>query len=142
MQLAHGWTTLAIKTNIFAVAAVVPALLWIVPKYGAMGAVWVWVALNTGYMLVQISLMHLRLLPSEKWSWYSQDVAMPLAAAAATVGLCHWAIPTGLGSLKELSVVLTASSCVLASAAFSAPMVRKQITRHLSSTIKSLYKRQ
>jgi O-antigen/teichoic acid export membrane protein len=127
IQLAHGWTALAIKINIVAATIVVPAILWIVPKYGAIGAAWVWVALNAGYVLVGISLMHLRLLSDEKWRWYSQDVAIPLATAAATAGLCRWAIPNDLGKFSELSAILIASGCVLAIAAFSAPMVANHL---------------
>lgn len=39
-QLAHGWTGLGVKVNIVAVAFIVPAILWVVPRYGAEGAAW------------------------------------------------------------------------------------------------------
>jgi O-antigen/teichoic acid export membrane protein len=130
IQLAYGWTKLSIKINIVAVTIVVPAILWIVPKWGAIGAAWVWVALTASYVLVQTSLMHLRLLRGEKWLWYSQDVAIPLGTAAVTAGLCRWVIPNGLGKFDELCAVLTASTCVLGAAALSAPMLRHQLALH------------
>ena len=138
MQLAHGWTTLAIKVNIVAVAVLVPAILWVVPKYGAIGAAWLWVTLNGGYLVFAIYFMHRRLLPTEKWRWYRQDVAIPLAAAAATAGLCRWAMPEDLGRLGELGVLLISSGCVLIAAALAAPMVRHQLAQYVPGRIKSI----
>lgn len=130
-QLAHGWTTLTIKVNIVAVAVLVPGILWAVPKYGAAGAAWMWVTLNTGYLIFGIYFMHRRLLPTEKWRWYVQDVAIPLVAATAMAGLCHWVMPEHLGKMIELGVLLTTSGCVLIAAALAAPLVRYQLVRHV-----------
>lgn len=138
MQLAHGWTTLTIKVNIVAVTVLVPTILWVVPKYGAIGAAWVWVTLNAGYLMFDIYFMHRRLLPTEKWRWYRQDVAIPLAAATATAGLCRWAMPDDLGRLGELGVLLMSSGCVLITAALVAPMIRYQLARHVLGRIKSI----
>lgn len=69
-QLAHGWTSLTVRINIVAVAIIVPAILWATPRYGAEGAAWVWVALNTSYLLVGIHFMYRRILTREKWRWY------------------------------------------------------------------------
>ncbi|MFH1635961.1 MAG: oligosaccharide flippase family protein, partial [Chloroflexota bacterium] len=101
-QLAYGWTSLPLKVNIFAVAVIVPALLWATPKYGAIGAACVWVGLNVGYVTITIYFMHRRLLPTEKWRWYWQDVAMPLIAATATAVLLHWATPSFSGIPAQL----------------------------------------
>lgn len=81
LQLAHGWTTLALRANVVAVVILVPALFIVVPRYGALGAAWTWVALNTGYVLLLAQLMHLRLLPGDKWRWYRADVVLPAAGA-------------------------------------------------------------
>jgi O-antigen/teichoic acid export membrane protein len=80
-QLAHGWTSLMVKVNALAVAVLVPAIFWVVPRYGAVGAAWIWVALNAGYILIAIQLMHRRLIPGEKWRWYVGDVLLPSAGA-------------------------------------------------------------
>lgn len=80
-QLAHGWTSLAMNTNVLAVGVLIPAIFLVVPHYGALGAAWIWVALNAGYVLITIQLMHLRLIPEEKWHWYLTDVLFPLSGA-------------------------------------------------------------
>jgi O-antigen/teichoic acid export membrane protein len=136
MMLAHGWTTLTIKVNAVAVGVVVPAILWVVPRYGAIGAAWIWVSLNAFYVLITISLMHRKLLTAEKWRWYREDVAIPLTAATSAAFLCRWAMPQHLGRLGEVTVILITVSCILTAAALAAPLVRSQIVRHMPSKIR------
>jgi O-antigen/teichoic acid export membrane protein len=131
MQLAHGWTSLTIKVNIVAVSILVPAILLVVPVYGAIGAARIWVTLNAGYVILAIPLMHRRLLCDEMWRWYSRDVVVPLVAAASAAFLCRWAMPQDLGKFGELSMLLTSSICVLIAAVAAAPMVRGHLARYL-----------
>jgi O-antigen/teichoic acid export membrane protein len=138
MMLAHGWTTLAIKANTIVVCVLVPAILWVVPRYGAIGAAWVWVLLNTFYLIFTISLMHRRLLPAEKWLWYREDVVTPLVAATGVALLCRWLVPNQLSRLGELSALFISSVCVLLGSALAAPAVRDQLTKHLSRTLKPI----
>jgi O-antigen/teichoic acid export membrane protein len=124
-QLAHGWTSLALKVNAAAVALLVPALFWVVPRYGALGAAWVWVVLNGGYLLVNVGLMHKSILRQEKWRWYGQDVALPALAATAVLALLHGMAPAArlerLSWVAYLSVVLLVT---LVASAFSLREVR------------------
>ncbi len=136
MQLAHAWTSLTIKVNCIAVAMLVPAILWMAPKYGAIGAAWVWVALNTSYLVFVIYFFHKRLLPNEKLRWYWQDIFMPLAAALGTAELCRWVMPANLGRLVEFSVLFISSGCVLMVAAFAAAIVRIQIFKYMPGRFK------
>jgi O-antigen/teichoic acid export membrane protein len=131
LQLAHGWTSLTIKVTIVVGILIVPAILWVVPIYGAIGAAWMLMATNAGYLIFSIHFMHRRLLPGDKWRWLVWDVAIPLAAATAAALLCRWAMPHDLGKLGEFSVLLITSMCVLIAAAAAAPMVRHQLTRYL-----------
>lgn len=90
-QLAYGWTGLAVRVNIVAVSFIVPAVLWAVPRFGAIGAAWAWLALNAGYVLVGIHFMHRRLLPGEQWRWYRDAIFKPLAAGSITLLIFrHW----------------------------------------------------
>lgn len=84
LQLAYGWVSLGIKTNVVAVVVLIPAIFWVVPKYGAIGAAWIWVVLNAGYVLIAMQFMHRRLLVREKWSWYFSDVILP---ASGSIGV-------------------------------------------------------
>ncbi|HEX2543241.1 MAG TPA: oligosaccharide flippase family protein [Ramlibacter sp.] len=84
-QLAHGWTRLAIVVNVIAVALIVPAMLYWVPRHGALAAAWIWLGLNAGYTVFAISAMHRRIIPAEKWKWYLQDNLLPALAAVAVL---------------------------------------------------------
>jgi len=134
MQLAHGWTSLTIRINTVAVVLLVPAILWLVPIYGAIAAAWTWVALNAGYLVFGIYFMHRRLLPTEKWHWYGQDIMIPLGAAIAASLLCHWAMPSDLGRIGELGVLIVSSGCALIVAAAAAPLVRSELAKFAVGT--------
>lgn len=85
MQLAHGWTGFALRVNMVAVCIIVPAIVWAVPRYGAIGAAWVWLILNALYVLVGVHFMHHRLLHGGKWRWYCDTVFKPLIIGTITV---------------------------------------------------------
>lgn len=90
-QLAHGWTGFAIRVNIVAVCFIVPAIIWAVPRFGAIGAAWAWLVLNAGYVLIGMHFMHRKLLPGEKWRWYRDAVFKPLVIGSITVlALRQW----------------------------------------------------
>lgn len=131
MQLAHGWTSLTIRINTVAAILLVPTILWVVPAYGAIGAAWVWVILNSGFLVFSIYFMHRRLLPTEKWLWYRQDIVIPLVVIIAAALSCRWLIPDDLGRVSELGALIVSSGCVLIVAAVAAPLVRKQLGQHL-----------
>jgi O-antigen/teichoic acid export membrane protein len=78
LQLAEGWTSLALRCNFIMGMFLIPLLLVLVNWYGAIGGALTWLIVNTIYVLVAIQLMHTRLLPTEKWAWYFNDVLKPL----------------------------------------------------------------
>lgn len=121
-QVAHGWTSLTNRINLFAVFLIIPALIWTVPHFGAMGAAVVWVCLNTGYVLIGVRLMHRRLMPGELSVWNKDDVSKPLLAgmaaalltALATQGLGPNWLSDGfclaVGSLSVIAASISSSS--------------------------------
>jgi hypothetical protein len=60
----------------------IPAMLLLVPRWGAVAAAWIWLALNVGYTLCAISVMHRRILVAEKWRWYVHGMLLPLLGGA------------------------------------------------------------
>ena len=75
LQLAYGWTGFAIKVNTVAVILLVPAIFLVAPRYGAVGAAWIWALLNFGYVTVGMHFMYKKLLQNEKWAWYWNDIS-------------------------------------------------------------------
>ena len=86
LQLAHGWTKLAFYKNIVAVFILVPLMLWMVQMYQGVGAAWVWVILNLGYIIFEVPIMHRRLLKGEMGKWYRRDIILPILIVT-TIGL-------------------------------------------------------
>lgn len=112
-QLAHGWASLAVRINIVAVALIVPAILWATPRYGAEGAAWVWVSLNAGYVLIGIHFMYRRILGTEKWRWYAQDVFSPLIVGIAAASAAAHLWSTESGNLADLRLIAFAALLTL-----------------------------
>jgi len=134
LQLAHGWTSLAIATNTIAVVLLVPALLVVVPTHGMPGAAWIWVLLNAGYLVFGVQLMHRRILPSDLWTWYLKDVGAPLGAAFLTTGLSSLILPAHSGRV-ELVLMLAATLVVsLGVSAAAAPDIRRLGVRFMGGS--------
>ena len=132
LQLAFGWTGLGLRTNMTAVAILIPAILWIVPKYGAVGAASVWVALNAGYVLISIQFMHKRLIPNEKWKWYFGDIILPVSGALAVTLLANEFKPIGYQSRWDWFVFLLMSAgLALAASTALAAEIRTNAIRSL-----------
>ncbi len=109
LQIAHGWTRLAVWMNGVAVAVLAPAVYFMGERFGAVGVASGWLTLNLLYVIVGVQLMHRRLLPGEAGRWYALDLGMPLAASVAGVLLVRIiASPatTRVGALAVLSAAV------------------------------------
>lgn len=82
--LAYAWTRFVVYQNIIAVLLLIPAMLWTTIHYGAIGAAWIWVILNAGYICISIYFLHKHLLVTEKWTWYKKDLGFPIVSVAIT----------------------------------------------------------
>ena len=138
MQLAHGWTSLGLIINSITVLVFIPAILWIVPQYEAIGAAWIWVALNAGYVFIGIHFMYHRILCNEKWIWYFVDILFPLIVASVTAMACRWIMPEQSGLISEIFVVLMCSLAVVTVTCLSAPLIRKQLIYFFTSMTRNL----
>ncbi len=118
LQLASGWTALAVRINALALAVSVPALVLSVNYGGALGAASVWFALNLFYVLVGMHLMHLRLLPREKWRWYAIDVVLPIGVAFASAGSVRIFSDSIVGAVCALTLSLLVTATVLIGSGF------------------------
>lgn len=136
LQLAHGWSGFAARVNLVAVIVLVPAILWATPRYGAIGAAWVWVILNASYVLIAIHFMHRRLLPREKWLWYGRDLALPILTAALTVSFFQLMSLDSPTILVELGWLLVAGAITVTTAAFAVPTLRCTIIQKISNRTK------
>lgn len=140
LQLSHAWTGLIIRTNIVAVALMVPALLWSVPRYGALGAAWIWVALNSGYVLIAMQFMHRRLIPKEKWRWYLSDILLPTGASGCVMLAAKFFQPAIYQSRVSWFVfLLIAGAAATALAVAATESTRSQVVRLIQRSLQWEY---
>lgn len=118
LQLAHGWTSLALSLNVAAVVVFLPLLTITTERYGAEGAAAIWICINAGYLVFGVNVMHRRVLRGEKLRWLWQDVAVPLAAAGLAVMIARAVVPLpvsriGTGALLIVVFGLAVLVCAL-----------------------------
>jgi len=131
LTLAYAWPGYAVRQNIVAVILLVPAILWATPRYGAIGAAWIWFILNAGYVLLGMHYLHRHLLKHEKWNWYSRDIGLPawVVALVAASSMLH---PDDLSAAGELAWLLASGTAALLGSAFAAPSLRARLRLAIS----------
>jgi len=133
LQLAYGWTRLALVGNTAATLLLAPLIYFMSIKYGGVGAAIVWVILNALYIGVVVTFMHRRLLPSELWRWYRYDIGQPLFATATIGSLWNLLIPTSESGWLTVPELMLASIAMFAAAVVAAPEIRSLTIRWLPS---------
>ena len=133
LTLAYGWPGFAIRQNLVAVTLLIPTVLWAVPRHGAIGAAWVWVALNAGYLLVAAPYLHRRLLRAEMWRWYSRDIVSPAVAAVAVGAAANFLLPAARGPAADLATQAATALAMVTAAVACAPDLRPVALRRLNA---------
>lgn len=128
-QFAYGRLDLTVKTNLAAVCVLAPAMYLASLHFGAMGAAWVWVLINVGYILGGMPFMYRHLLGNERWKWYRDDVLLPLSAASLTGGLLWYAGPQSFEGPLQLAWPLIAGLLMLVASVVAAPALRVYLFR-------------
>lgn len=127
LQLAHGWTRLSLYKNILAVLLFVPALWVMVSRFGAAGAAMVWLGLTLGYFLIEVQVMHRRLLRGAQWRWYVVDTALPALVSGIVVGAARIILVPGTQPLAGLVLIGAAGALALGLSALALPEARRTI---------------
>ncbi|MFN2566682.1 MAG: lipopolysaccharide biosynthesis protein [Gemmatimonadaceae bacterium] len=129
LQLAAGWTRLAMYANLVAIAFLLPATVVLAARYGAVGAAIVWVVLNAGYATIGVGIMHRRLLRGELRRWYLADLGLPLAASVAGAGAVRLVAPAPSTAPAFFGVVALALVVSYLAAAAATPVGRDVLRR-------------
>lgn len=135
LQLAYGWSMFSAKVNTVVVAVMIPALFWVVPHYGAIGAAWVWVAITSSYIFLSLPIMHHRLLPKEKWHWYGRDTALPTVAAATVVYAGVWIHAVGTSRFVEAVWLIVIGVSSFSAALLSTSSFQKMILQYFREKV-------
>jgi O-antigen/teichoic acid export membrane protein len=87
LQIAYGWTSLALYLNLVAAVINVPLLFWLISGYGIFGAGVAWLIVAAFLFSLAIPLMHRRLLSNDQISFYTVDILGPMAASAISAAV-------------------------------------------------------
>ena len=93
IQLAFGWTRVAIISNFASLLLVFPLILLLFPRFGSLSGPITWSVINFGLLVAQTSVLHHKALRSEAKKWYLVDAGLPLLASFLTVAAIRQAIP-------------------------------------------------
>lgn len=85
LQMAHGWTSLALKLNVIFIVTLIPAMWLAASEYGAVGGAAVWLVLNMLCFALVPYLMHRKLLAGQLGRWYLYSAAVPFLVCAALI---------------------------------------------------------
>ena len=131
LQAAAGWPALMVYTNSAAAIVLVPAILIMVPTYGAPGAAFVWLVLNAGYLVFNVPVMHRRLLRGEQGRWYRDDLGRPVAGALVVVIVGRVLMPDARSMWISGSWIAGVGLLALLVCAALAPQVRTVLSGRL-----------
>lgn len=135
LQLANGWTRLAVGMNAASLLLGIPFCLWAVPRYGIAGAAWLWFLINLASTVIGIPLMHRRLLRGEMAAWYLHDVLPPVLAAAAIAPTLHFLLPTLPRSFFGITLLSVASLATLGASALACRAMRDAAMTRLRTAL-------
>jgi O-antigen/teichoic acid export membrane protein len=127
LQLAFGWTKLSLTKNIVALVILVPLIIILTVRYGAVGAASAWLILNIGYVIFEIPVMHAKLLRNEMWRWYWNDVSVPILAALSFAVLGRFVVTGSTTQYMTVFYLMVISVLTLGTTIASVPTIRSQI---------------
>jgi len=133
LQISHGWTRLALYQNVIAIIVLTFPLIWAVKTYRMIGAAYIWILLNIGYMFITIPFMHRRLLKFEMRNWYLKDCLFPAIATTLVVLLGRLALPSTLNRLQTFYCLALIFASAFSASVLSAPLIRRRVLFFLFS---------
>jgi O-antigen/teichoic acid export membrane protein len=128
LQLAHGWTRLAIGLNVVSLLLGIPVCFWAVQEYGMLGAAFPWLLGNFISVIIGIPLMHRHLLYGHALKWFLKDNFPPLLVGilcALVLSTLPIGLERNLASFIKLAMICFA---VLAACFLSHPKLAIAIT--------------
>jgi O-antigen/teichoic acid export membrane protein len=132
LQLAFGWTSLANKMNILAIAVTLPALYVFVPIYGVAAAGWTALFVNAAYLLLGSRGMFKKILSDRQWYWYWHDLVVPTGVAVTVVAAAKLLAPAPSNIVETAITLSCTTTFALICAVIATPDLRRLIVEHAS----------
>jgi O-antigen/teichoic acid export membrane protein len=126
LQLASGWTSLALWSNLVAACLLVPLMAVLATAYGSLGGGMAWLILNGSYLFVTVVVMHRKLLPGHLRQWAITDIGQTIVGVALVLGAARLAMHKPQSPAAALVVLAVAFAFSQFVALATSPM-RSQI---------------
>lgn len=126
LQYARGDLRLHLIGNAVIALVLLPAIVVVALRHGAIGAGWVWLITNAACLLFWVAFVHSRLQPGFHGGWIRQDVAAVLLPAAALAGATLLALPTPATRWSALANCIAVAVAALLGAGFGSRDVRRR----------------
>jgi O-antigen/teichoic acid export membrane protein len=113
LQYSKGDLSLHLKGNAAFVIILIPSIIWAAQNYGAIGAGYIWIAINALSFLIWLPYVHSKFDKNLNFSWHFTDVliiTMPMLCAAL---LINNLFNFELGSIIWLSLYLFSSLVIV-----------------------------
>jgi O-antigen/teichoic acid export membrane protein len=141
LQLASGWTSLALSKNLIGTVVYLPVLVVLIKGYGAVGGVIAWLLLVMSYFLIEPVIMHRRLIPQEIGRWYLRDVGRPLAISVVALGGARLLAVPSLPVLARIAIAAGGALFALLASAAMLPEIRNRAVAMFRQQIPALQHR-
>lgn len=134
-MLANGITKFTIYQNILASLILVPLLFLWVEKYGALGASFVWLTVNSGYVLITIPIFHTIYLKGQLKKWYFNDTLNPLFLVVIIAGTFKYVQILYFPNIKLIPLAILLFTALMLYALFL-PETRNILIERYKKTLK------
>lgn len=124
LQLAAGWSRLAVIVNGVLTCAYLPLLWLAVSRNGAIGAAATLASVHLVGLLASSYIMHRRLLTGEWGRWIAWDLAPPALAVAGVIALIQTLPPLPGDMPARMAALALSGAVILAAAVLASPASR------------------
>ena len=114
-QLAYGWTSLTIKINLILCCIIVPSTYYVSITYGSIGVPFIWIFVNSIYLLFSINIMFQKILKTKKLKWLIDDTLKPLIYILVITLIFRFLYPINTSLFLKVLYIATTSITVLLS---------------------------
>ena len=132
LQYAKGNMRLHMIGSAIMVSILIPSIYYAASNFGALGAGWVWLGINTIYFFTWLPYVHYRLEPGMHWSWLRRDV-INILIPAIIIAFAISLIPLNFYEQRVITLIYISLTGVitLTTAAIMSPTTRKIIVNIL-----------
>ena len=108
IQYALGNIKYHVIGNLLFSVIYIPIIYFVAEKFGAIGTGIAWISLNIAYIFFWIPLIHKKLNIKSFWSWFKDDIFIPILIAIIPIAFLYNAINNSTEKYYSISIILTA----------------------------------